>query len=58
MLVTLRGFVWNESAKLQQVVDALVLPGSVLVFVATNRRGIARRVRKVAGDPLYRRGWW
>ncbi|MCR6494921.1 M48 family metalloprotease [Thermomonas sp. S9] len=58
MLVALRGFVWSQSAKLQQVVDALVLPGSVLVFVATNRRGIARRVRKVAGAPLYRRGWW
>ena len=58
MLVKWRGIVFSEEAKLQKIVDALELPGSCMVFVASNRRGIARNLRKAAGAPVYRKGWW
>lgn len=58
MLVKWRGMVFSEDAKLQRIVDALELPGSIMVFIATHRRGIARRLRKVAGLPVYSKGWW
>ncbi|GHC02335.1 M48 family metallopeptidase [Thermomonas carbonis] len=58
MLVKWRGIVFSEDSKLQKIVDALELPGSCMVFVASNRRGIARKLRKAAGVPVYRKGWW
>lgn len=58
MLVTWRGLVFDESKRLQQLVDALPLPGSFLVFTAPNQRGHARRVRKAAGAASYHKGWW
>lgn len=58
LLVTWRGLVFDESRRLQQLVDALELPGSFLVFTAPNQRGHARRVRKAAGTASYRKGWW
>lgn len=56
VLVKWRGLVFGEDKALQQVVDALDLPGSFLAFTAPNQRLIARRVRKVAGAPSYRHG--
>ncbi|MEN4902910.1 hypothetical protein [Luteimonas sp. TWI1416] len=56
MLVRLRGLVFDADATLQRVVDALDLPGSYVAFIASGRRRIAGRVRKVAGPPTYRHG--
>ena len=56
VLVKWRGLVFGEDKALQQVVDALDLPGSFLAFTAPNQRLIARKVRKVAGAPSYRHG--
>ncbi len=58
LLVKWRGMVFNEDRKLQRIVDGLELPGSYIVFTAANRRGIARKLRKVAGEPILRNGWW
>jgi hypothetical protein len=58
MLVKWRGMILSQESRLQQILDAADLPGSVMAFVATNRRRIAGRVRKAAGEPLYRKGWW
>jgi tetratricopeptide (TPR) repeat protein len=58
MLVKWRGMVFSEDAKLQKIVDARELPGSCMVFIASNRRGIARKLRKAAVEPVYRKGWW
>lgn len=56
VLVKWRGLVFGEDKALQQVIDALDLPGSFLAFTAPNQRLIARKVRKVAGAPSYRHG--
>lgn len=58
MLVKWRGMVFSEDARLRKIVETLDLPGSCMVFVASRRRGIARKLRKAAGAPVYRKGWW
>lgn len=40
---------FGSEARLQRIADGLELPGSVVVFVAATRRGVARRLRKAAG---------
>lgn len=56
VLVALRGLTLSQDRALEQVVDALELPGTFVVFTAPNQRGVARRVRKAAGAPEYRHG--
>ena len=53
VLVAWRGFIFAEQGNLQRVVDAIELPGSLLVMTAPNQRGIARKVRKTAGQPTF-----
>ncbi|WP_202845135.1 M48 family metalloprotease [Luteimonas saliphila] len=52
LLVRWRPFTFGEQSRLQKIVDALELPGSFIVFTAPHQRGIARRLRKVAGEPI------
>lgn len=56
VLVDWRGWLYREDRRLRQLVDALELPGSVVAFSAGRRRAVARRVRRRAGQPVYRRG--
>ena len=56
VLVQWRGFLRSEQQALQRVVDALELPGSLIVVSGRNQRMLARRIRKVAGAPAYRHG--
>lgn len=54
LLVNLRGFVVDESAALQRVVDGVdALPGSCVAFTSSGNRTMAGRVRKVARAPVF-----
>jgi hypothetical protein len=53
VLVAWRGIIFSEGGNLQRAVDAIELPGSVIVITAPNQRAIARRVRKAAGEPMF-----
>lgn len=53
VLVAWRGLIFAEQGNLQRVVDAVELPGSLIVITAPNQRGIARKVRKAAGEPSF-----
>jgi len=55
VLVAWRGWLYSEDKRLRQLVEALELPGSLVAFSAARRRAIARRVRRRAGEPVYRR---
>jgi Zn-dependent protease with chaperone function len=58
LMVSWRGSVASEAAGLKRLVAALRLPGSVSVFSDSDsaRRDLARRVRALCPDPVYRRG--
>lgn len=58
LLVSWRGSVASEAAGLKRLVAALRLPGSVSVFSDSDsaQRALARRVRALCPDPVYRRG--
>jgi Zn-dependent protease with chaperone function len=58
LLVSWRGSVASEAAGLKRLVAALRLPGSVSVFSDSDsaQRSLARRVRALCPDPVYRRG--
>jgi Zn-dependent protease with chaperone function len=58
LMVRWRGLISNERGKLHQIVHALQLPGSLLVFVESSNRRIARRIRKTAEKPMLKRGWF
>jgi len=58
LLVSWRGMVWREQSALQRLADTVEVPGSLVVITASNRRMLARRLRKAAGNPVYRRRWW
>lgn len=51
-----RGLVASEAKALQRVVDALELPGTLVVVAARHRRIATRRIRKACGEPVYRHG--
>ncbi|HJR72759.1 MAG TPA: M48 family metalloprotease [Luteimonas sp.] len=56
ILVDWRGSVASEAAGLKALSDAFRLPGSHSVFTGTDRRDMAKRVQRIGGDPVYRRG--
>lgn len=56
LLVTWRGSVASEDAGLKRIVAAWPLPASVTVFVDSGQRALAKRVREVCPDPIYRKG--
>lgn len=56
ILVDWRGSVASEAAGLKALSDAFRLPGSHSVFTDTDRRDMAKRVQRVGGEPVYRRG--
>lgn len=56
VLVDWRGSVASETSGLKALSDAFRLPGSHSVFTGTDRRDMARRVQRIGGDPVYRRG--
>lgn len=58
LMVSWRGSVASEAAGLKRLVAALRLPGSVTVFSDSDgaQRALARRVRALCPDPVYRRG--
>lgn len=58
VLVEWRGLMFSESSQLQRLVDLLELPGSMIAIGAGGHGGVAKRIRKVAGEPVYRRGWF
>ncbi|KRA75130.1 hypothetical protein ASD78_08970 [Lysobacter sp. Root667] len=53
VVVTLRGMAWTEDGMLQKVVDALELPGSFVAVHASSQRKLAKRIKAVAGAPVY-----
>ncbi|WP_407353663.1 M48 family metalloprotease [Luteimonas sp. R10] len=55
LLLDWRGSIAGEAAGLKRLVDALELPGSVTVFTGSDRRALARHVRRICPDPVYRR---
>ncbi len=58
LMVSWRGSVASEAAGLKRLVAALRLPGSVSVFSDSDsaQRALARRVRALCPEPVYRRG--
>lgn len=56
ILVDWRGSVASEAAGLKQLGDAFDLPGSHTVFTGNGHRDTAQRVRRVCGEPVYRKG--
>ncbi len=56
LLVTWRGSVASEDAGLKRIVAAWPLPASVTVFVDSGQRALAKRVREVCPEPIYRKG--
>lgn len=58
LLVSWRGSVASEAAGLKRLVAALRLPGSVSVFSDSDsaQQALARRVRALCPEPVYRRG--
>lgn len=56
LLVAWRGLIYNEDARLKKLVEAIDLPGTFIVFAGNRQyRAVARRLRKVVGDPVYRK---
>ena len=58
LLVAWRGMVWSEERKLQALADAMPLEGSWLVVTKGSSGGASGGIRKAAGEPFYRRGWF
>lgn len=56
VLVQLRGFMLDADAALQQVVDALDLPGTFVAVTVKHDRKLRRRIQQVAGAPHYLHG--
>ncbi|UHQ23664.1 M48 family metalloprotease [Lysobacter sp. 5GHs7-4] len=56
VLLELRGVAWTEGGMLQQVLDGLELPGSVVVLHASSHRALAKRIKAVPGARVYVRG--
>ena len=55
VLVAWRGVVLNPSRALDEIVEALDLPGSFMVFTAEDRRIVAGKVKKACGRPVFER---
>lgn len=55
VLARFSGLVIDEGRRLQALVDALPLPGTSLAFGNSADGGTQRRIRKAAGEPVYRR---
>lgn len=55
LLVRLRGLVMSEQAALQRIVDAVDVPGSLVVLNAPHNRLVARRIRKTCREPIHTR---
>ncbi len=55
LLLDWRGSVAGEGAGLEAVGKALPLAGSHTVFTGAHRRDLAKRVREVCGEPVYRK---
>ncbi len=58
LLLRLRTLVLNPQKLLEQLVDQLDLPGSVLAVAEGGDRKIEKRIRKTAKVPLYKHAWW
>lgn len=56
LLVTWRGSVASEDAGLKRILAAWPLPASVTVFGDSGQRALAKRVRDVCPEPIYRKG--
>jgi Zn-dependent protease with chaperone function len=56
LLLTWRGSVASEDSGLKRVLAAWPLPSSVTVFSDSAQRELAKRVRSVCGEPIYRKG--
>lgn len=56
LLLDWRGSVVGEIAGLRQLSSAIDLPGSHTVFTGSDRRDLARRVKRACGEPVYRKG--
>ncbi|MDG2525271.1 M48 family metallopeptidase [Stenotrophomonas sp. HITSZ_GD] len=56
LLVAWRGLIYSEAERLKRLVDAIELPGTFIVFAGNRQyRAAARRLRKAAGEPVYRK---
>ncbi|HYG06143.1 MAG TPA: M48 family metalloprotease [Stenotrophomonas sp.] len=56
LLVAWRGFLYREETRLKQLVEAIELPGTFIVFAGSRQyTAVARRLRKAVGDPVYRK---
>lgn len=56
LLVAWRGLFYSEQDRLKRLVDAIELPGTFIVFAGNRQyRAVARRLRKAAGEPVYRK---
>jgi Zn-dependent protease with chaperone function len=56
LMVTWRGSVASETAGLQRIVATWKLPGSVSVFSDSGHKALARQIRVLCRDPVYRKG--
>jgi Zn-dependent protease with chaperone function len=56
VLVTWRGMMFSQQNALDRLLAGLDLPGSYMAMTLEGHRNVARRIRKVAGDPVYRHG--
>lgn len=56
LLVAWRGFIYREETRLKQLVAAIDLPGSFMVFAGSRPyAAVARRLRKAVAEPVYRK---
>jgi Zn-dependent protease with chaperone function len=56
VLVTWRGVMFSQQKGLDRLLAGLDLPGSYMAMTLEGHRNVARRIRKVAGEPFYRHG--
>jgi hypothetical protein len=58
LLVQWRGMVLREQAQLQRLLDTIEVPGTLFAVTTGVSAGLAKRIKRVAGGPLYRKGWF
>ncbi|WP_147455521.1 M48 family metalloprotease [Solilutibacter pythonis] len=54
MLVRVRRLAMSGQGKLDRLVERIALPGTFLIMLPDGQRMVARKLCKVAGDPVYR----
>ena len=58
LMVEWRGIVAAEEKQLQRLLDAIELPGTIFAVTTSVGSGIAKRVKRAAGAPMFNKGWF